>query len=98
MLGNVNNVVSQQDNDKETRGYISESLPKTRIMFRSQSAVRNQSADELTSLNLSVADNLTETEMEIFPASMLAELPDLEFIARVGGSTVIKGKLPFITV
>ncbi len=98
VLGNVNNLISLRVIDKETREYISESLPKTRIMFRSQSAVRNQSADELTSLNLSVADNLTETEMEIFPASMLAELPDLEFIARVGGSTVIKGKLPFITV
>ena len=97
VLGNVNNVISLRVIDTKTREYISDSLPKTRILFKSQSCVQNQSSDELTKVKASISSSLTENETEIFPASMLSELPDLEYVARVGGSTVIKGKIPFIT-
>ena len=96
VLGNVNNVISLRVIDTRTREYISGSLPKTRVLFRSQSSVQNQSSGELTSVSASISKSLTENETDIFPASMLSELPDLEYVARVGGSTVIKGRIPFV--
>lgn len=95
-LGNVNNLISLRTIDRDTREYVSASLPKTRVLFRSESAARSQDSESLTAVKTLVSDGFAETEAAVFPPETLAELPDLEYIARVGGATVIKGRIPFL--
>lgn len=95
-LGNFNNLISLRIIDKETREYVANSFPKIRVKFRNQNVTYSSSSSNITLLNQSITDSEQEVEVSTFPVEMFAEIPDLEFIARVGGATIYKGKIPFI--
>ena len=95
-LGNFNNLISLRIIDKETREYVANSFPKVRIKYRNQNVTYSSSSSNITLLNQSITDSEQEVEASTFPVEMFAEIPDLEFIARVGGATIYKGKIPFI--
>ncbi len=96
VLGNVNNVISLRVIDNNTKEYISDLFPKVRIATLAISSSQNQSSDSILKVSTAVSETHSEEEMSIFPPQLLNELPDLEFIAKIGGSTVYKGQLPFI--
>lgn len=97
VLGNVNNLISLRVIDRETREYVADSLPAVRIRYRGVSESSQSSTDSLTDPNLNTVRTVTEQSEPSFPAEMLSELPDLEFIARVGGASVYKGQLPLVS-
>ena len=96
VLGNVNNLISLRVIDRETREYVADSLPKVRISYRGVSESTQSTAESMTDPNLNTVRTVTEESEPSFPAEMLSELPDLEYIARVGGASVYKGQLPLI--
>ncbi|TJH04792.1 hypothetical protein C9161_27800, partial (plasmid) [Escherichia coli] len=34
---------------------------------------------------------------DLFPAQLLGMLPNLEYIAKISGGTIVKGRLPILT-
>lgn len=96
VLGNVNNLISLRVIDRETREYVADSLPKVRISYCGVSESTQSTSESMTDPNLNTVRTVTEESEPSFPAEMLSELPDLEFIARVGGASVYKGQLPLI--
>ena len=95
-LGNFNNLISLRIIDKETREYVANSFPKVRIKYRNQNVTYSSNSSYISQLNQTISDSEQEVEASTFPVEMFAEIPDLEFIARVGGATIYKGKIPFI--
>ncbi|MDD6178138.1 MAG: conjugative transfer system coupling protein TraD [Ruminobacter sp.] len=96
VLGNVNNVISLRIIDNNTKEYISDLLPKIRVSMHATSSVQNQASDALLKVSSTVTNSSSEEEISIFPPQLLSELPDLEFVAKIGGSSLYKGKLPLI--
>jgi conjugal transfer pilus assembly protein TraD len=96
VLGNLNNLISLRIIDNDTKEYISNLLPKIRVNMYSRSSSQSQSSKNLLEVKSDVSDTVSEEEISIFPPQLLSELPDLEFVAKIGGSTVYKGKLPLI--
>src|SRR5574344_192080 len=96
VLGNVNNTIALRTIDPETQEYICESLPKTRISYvmRCQSQGGDSNMPLLHSGSLS--ETLKEEEADYFPAAQLGALPNLEYIAKISGGKVIKGRLPIL--
>lgn len=96
VLGNVNNAISLRIIDNNTKNYVSDLFPKVRISYHALSASQNQSSEDLLKVNTSVSETISEEEVSVFPPQLLSDLPDLEFVAKVGGSWIYKGCLPFI--
>lgn len=96
VLGNVNNTIALRTIDQQTQEYICETMPKTRIEYvmRGQS----QSMDSEVPVLHSGGQNevLREEEADMFPAPMLGSLPNLEYIAKISGGKIVKGRLPIL--
>ncbi|MGN1393016.1 MAG: conjugative transfer system coupling protein TraD [Succinivibrionaceae bacterium] len=96
VLGNLNNLISLRVIDKETRDFVVDAFKKVRIGIENSSFSDNFNMNNPLSVSNNQSLSKTESESDIFPDYLLAELPDLEFLARVGGATLYKGKLPLI--
>lgn len=96
VLGNLNNLISLRVIDEDTRKYVASALGTVRVDYSGYSLGDNRDADEFDTLSLNYTESKMEQETEIFPSHMLSELPDLEYVARVGGATIYKGKIPLL--
>lgn len=95
-LGNLNNMISLRVIDSKTQEYVSEGLVKTRIKSISHAQGSSTDGKESTLHSGSVGERMMEEEVAPFPAELLGSLPNLEFIAKVSGGRVIKGKIPIL--
>ena len=95
VLGNVNNIFALRVLDSQTQQYIAENLPKTRLrhVVRSQGNVSGRTP---LMHGGSQGERLEEKEAELFPAGLLGMLPNLEYIARISGGRIVKGRLPIL--
>jgi len=97
VLGNLNNIYALRVIDPGTQEFITENLPKTRI----KSVMRTQGVTSQTESPLMFSANsgerLMEEEGDLFPPQLLGMLPNLEFIAKVSGGQIIKGRVPILT-
>ena len=96
VLGNINNTISLRTIDPETQEFICESMPKTRISYVMHG--QNTAADTSVPLmhGAGLSETLKEEEADYFPAPLLGALPNLEFIAKISGGKVVKGRLPIL--
>ncbi|PJR05556.1 hypothetical protein, partial [Sinorhizobium meliloti] len=50
---------------------------------------------------MAFSGNLSEQQLEetgdLFPPQLLGELPNLEYIARLGGGRLLKARIPILT-
>lgn len=95
-LGNLNNMISLRVLDNKTQEYVSEGLVKTRIRSISHAQGSSTDGSESTLHSGSVGERMMEEEVAPFPAELLGSLPNLEFIAKVSGGRIIKGKIPIL--
>lgn len=96
VLGNINNTISLRTIDPETQEFICESMPKTRISYVMHA--QNTAADTTAPLmhGAGLSETLREEEADCFPAPLLGSLPNLEFIAKISGGKIVKGRLPIL--
>jgi conjugal transfer pilus assembly protein TraD len=96
VLGNINNTISLRTIDPETQEFICESMPKTRISYvmHGQNAAADTTVPVLHGAGIS--ETLKEEEADYFPAALLGSLPNLEYIAKISGGKIIKGRLPIL--
>lgn len=96
VLGNCNHVIALRVTDQETQKYIAEMIPPTyyKYVMRTQG---NTTKDDPHMHSLNVGERLMDEEGELFPAQLLGQLPNLEFLAILAGGRVEKGKIPVLT-
>ena len=96
VLGNVNNVIALRVLDAETQKYFSDGLPMTKVkgLIRDQST--SAGADDPLVYSASAGERMVEQPTELFPPALLGNLPNLEFVAKLSGGRVWKGRVPIL--
>jgi len=96
VLGNINNLVALRVLDAETQEYVAESLPKTRVttIMRSHGSTTDSSNPVLYTGN--TGERVVEEEVELFSPAWLGQLPNFEYIAKLSGGRIVKGRLPIL--
>lgn len=97
VLGNINNVFALRIVDAETQEYIAENLPKTRLKYVMRTQGQNTDGSEPIMHGGNQGERLMEEEADLFPAQLLGMLPNLEYIAKISGGKIVKGRLPILT-
>lgn len=97
VLGNINNTICLRVLDNETQLYITESLPKTRLKYVMRTQGQNTDSNQPIMHGGNQGERLMEEEADLFPAPLLGMLPNLEYIAKISGGRIIKGRLPILT-
>lgn len=97
VLANINNVFSLRVVDPETQEYVAENLPKTRVKYVMRTQGQNTDSNQPIMHGGNQGERLMEEEMDLFPPQLLGMLPNLEFIAKISGGRIIKGRLPILT-
>ena len=98
VLGNVNNLIVGRIRDAETQQYIAESLPKTRIRLLQPSQGATSGTVHPIAFTGGYQESLGLEEAALFAPEWLGLLPNLEYIALLSGSRVVKGRLPILTL
>lgn len=96
VLGNINNLISLRVIDTETQAYVTENLPKTRLKYVMRTQGQNTHGEQPIFHGGNQGERLMEEEGELFPAQLLGMLPNLEYIAKISGGKVVKGRLPIL--
>jgi conjugal transfer pilus assembly protein TraD len=96
VLGNINNTFALRIVDKETQEYITDNLPKTRVKYVMRTQGQNTDGEEPIMHGGNQGERLMEEEAEMFPPQLLGMLPNLEFLAKISGGRIVKGRLPII--
>lgn len=98
ILGNANNLISLRVTDTVTQEYCVESFGKTTIKSTMQTTSASAtSGSEVANWSGGYGERLIETEADMFPASLLSVLPNLQYVARLADGRIVKGKLPILT-
>lgn len=96
VLGNINNIYCLRVTDPETQKYVSENLPMTRLKYVMRTQGQNTQSDEPIMHGGNQGERLMEEEAELFPSQLLGMLPNLEYVAKISGGTVVKGRVPIL--
>jgi conjugal transfer pilus assembly protein TraD len=96
VLGNLNGLIAMRVIDAKTQEYIAESLPAVRLCTVVRSQGSTTSNDEPLLYTGNAGERLDEEEAPLFPAALLGELPNFEYLARWPGGRVTKGRLPIL--
>ncbi|MFC6674116.1 conjugative transfer system coupling protein TraD [Marinobacterium aestuariivivens] len=97
VLGNINNTFALRIEDKETQEYITDKLPKTRVKYVMRTQGQNTHGDEPIMHGGNQGERLMEEEADMFSPQLLGMLPNLEFIAKISGGKLVKGRLPILS-
>lgn len=96
VLGNVNNIISLRTNDSETQTYLADQFPPTRVKYVMRTQGQNTHGDEPFLHGGNQGERLMEEEAPLFPAQLFGLLPNLEYVAKLAGGEIIKGRLPIL--
>ena len=96
VLGNLNGLIAMRVIDAKTQEYIAESLPAVRLRTLVRSQGSSSANDEPLLYTGNAGERLDEEEAPLFPAALLGELPNFEYLARWPGGRVAKGRLPIL--
>lgn len=97
VLGNINNLIALRVMETETQQYITENLPKTRLKYIMQTQGMSSNSDNPMLFTGNHGERLMEEEGDMFPPQLLGQLPNLEYIAKLSGGRLVKGRLPILT-
>jgi len=96
VLGNLNNIYALRTIDPETQLFLTDNLPKTRLkhVMRTQGISSQSESPMMYSAN--TGERLMDEEGDLFPSQLLGMLPNLEYIAKISGGMIVKGRLPIL--
>ncbi|AVF73808.1 MULTISPECIES: conjugative transfer system coupling protein TraD [Vibrionaceae] len=97
VLGNINNTFSLRVIDPETQKFITDNLPKTRLNYVMRTQGQNTDGEQPIMHGGNQGERLMEEEAELFSTQLLGMLPNLEYIAKISGGKIVKGRLPILT-
>ena len=95
-IDNCNHLICLRTQNPETQKFITDKLPPVRYRY----FIRNQGISTDASHPMEFTGNLSEQQLEetgdLFPPQLLGELPNLEYVARLGGGRLLKGRIPIL--
>ena len=94
LIANCNNLLSLRVEDMDTANVIANVLPNT-VCTHESTTISVGSGGGLTG-NASASRSLSQQDCEYFPGTMLMQLPNFEFIARLANGSCYKGFIPII--
>ncbi len=96
-MGNMNNLIVGATHDPATMKMIAEMLGTTAIETRAQTQSTGSKTEDV-GLEFSVnrGESIKEVVTELFPPSLLPNMPDLQYIAVLNRSERIKGRIPVL--
>ena len=97
VLGNINNTFSLRVIDPETQKFITDNLPKTRLNYVIRTQGQSTDSNQPIMHGGNQGERLVEEEAELFSTQLLGMLPNLEYIAKISGGKIVKGRLPILT-
>lgn len=97
VLGNINNLYALRLTEKETQEFVTDNLPKTRIKHVMRTQGMSSQSESPLMFSANTGERLMEEEGELFPPQLLGMLPNLEFVAKISGGLIIKGRIPILT-
>lgn len=97
VLGNLNNIYSMRVIDPETQEFLTENLPKTRLRHVMRTQGMSSQSESPLMFSANTGERLMEEEGDLFPSQLLGMLPNLEYIAKISGGMIVKGRLPILT-
>ena len=96
VIDNCNHLICLRTQNPQTQQFITDKLPPVRYRY----FTRNQGVRTDASHPMEFTGNLSEQQLEetgeLFPPQLLGELPNLEYIARLGGGRLLKARIPII--
>jgi conjugal transfer pilus assembly protein TraD len=96
VLGNLNNLIALRTINNDTQEFITKNLPMTRVEYLMRTQGNNTDSGSLTAHGGNVGERLMEEEAELFAPQLLGMLPDLEYIGKLAGGKIIKGRIPIL--
>lgn len=96
VLGNMNNTISLRIVDNETQLYMTENLPKTRIKYVMRTQGQNTDSENPIMHGGNQGERLMEEEVDLFPGPLMGMMPNLEYLAKISGGYIMKGRLPIL--
>ncbi len=97
VLGNLNNLIALRTINNDTQEFITKNLPMTRINYLMRTQGNNTESGSLVAHGGNIGERLMEEEAELFSPQLLGMLPNLEFIGKLAGGRIIKGRIPILT-
>jgi len=97
VMGNINNHITLRVTDTETQTYFTDNLPKTRLRYVMKTQGMSSHSNDPVLYGGNQGERLMEEEADIFSPQWLSMLPNLEYVAKVSGGRLVKGRLPILT-
>ena len=98
ILGLASNLFCLRVNDNVTQEYATENFGEANIRTVAYSLNSGTSTGgSLGEFSGGLKEQLSETREKVFPATLLGDLPNLQYIARLADGRKIKGRIPFLT-
>ncbi|WP_304526728.1 conjugative transfer system coupling protein TraD [Halomonas sp. I5-271120] len=95
-LGNMNNTIALRVIDSKTQEYVTENMLPTKIKTVMRTQGNSSDSNEPSMHGGNTGERLIEEEVAPIPQQLLGSLPNLEFIAKVSGGRIYKGKIPIL--
>jgi conjugal transfer pilus assembly protein TraD len=96
-LGLCNNFFSMKVTDVQTQEYVSKQFGQTNISdVGVQYSIQSATGQALSEFSGGYKENITKTREDMFPISLLGDLPKLQYVARLANGLKLKCKLPII--
>ena len=97
ILGLASNLFCLRVNDNITQEYATENFGEGNIKSVGYSLNSGTSTTgDLGDFSGGLKEQLSETREKLFPATLLGDLPNLQYIARLADGRKVKGRIPFI--
>ncbi|WP_300500443.1 conjugative transfer system coupling protein TraD [Marinobacter sp.] len=96
VLGNINNNISLRVIDPDTQKYITDNLPLTRVKYVMRTQGMSSDSSDPAMYGGNHGERLMEEESPLLQPQLLGYLPNLEYIAKISGGRVVKGRLPIL--
>lgn len=97
ILGLASNLFCLRVNDNITQEYATENFGEANIRSVGYSLNSGTSTTgALGEFSGGLKEQLSETREKVFPATLLGDLPNLQYVARLADGRKVKGRIPFL--
>ncbi|MDB5860184.1 MAG: hypothetical protein JWQ76_3873 [Ramlibacter sp.] len=96
-IGNMNNLIVGATHDPDTMALIVDKLGETTVTVRGHSkGFGSKTEDVGLEFSANASTSVSERDKEIFPRSLLPNLPDLHYIGFFNRGELVKGRIPIL--
>jgi len=96
MFDNFNNLIALRCPGNQTQEFITNNIPPARIKTIMETQGTNSKSDAPLEHTGNIGERLMEEEVPAFPPQMMGLIPNFEYIAKLSGGQIVKGRIPFV--